>query len=335
MLIFCLVVAPLCLGLPWTKIVKNKAFIFPIGFFIELALYQLLAFPMAFFDMSLKTLTWTFVLLLIVACLVSIKFGKDEIKLQKPRINGLEWVYLVVAILLISFQIWKAISMDRTYMSYDDSWYVTWASDALNTGRLFRTNYATGIADRFDIHRAMQSSLIFPASLSYLSGLSLTIVEHTILQVYYTILAYCVYWAMANVLFKDTDNKLIFVILLAVFYIFGHYSHYSTTFRLLGPNYQGKAVLAVSLTPLVFSLLFDSIMEEFNKYNCLLYCLLSIAATSCTLIGTVTIVLNVSIPIVLSLIRPQRQFKYLLYIVSASVMPAFYALIYLIDRFLI
>ena len=331
-----LIIAPLLIGLPWGGHLRHTAAVFPIGFFLELVLFQLIAFPAGYFGISFRLTCYVFAALLVALSLISLIYciRHRVSSFMKPKMpEKWEWVYLILFLGLLAVQIVLAVRMDLTEMSYDDNWYVTWANDTVNMDRMFVISDATGLASRFNVHRAMQTTLVFPSMLTVLSKVPVVTVEHTVLQVFCIILAYSVYAYMAGVLFERRDHQLIFLVVMAMLYIAGYYSHYSTTFRLLGPNYQGKAVLAVSLTPLVFTLLFQKLDEPYDRTLSFLLVLLSIAATACSLIGTVTIIVNVGIPVVLSLFGRQRSWKRLRYLFWTGIMPAFYAGIYLLYRF--
>ncbi|MBR3124316.1 MAG: hypothetical protein IKF42_02635, partial [Mogibacterium sp.] len=225
------------------------------------------------------------------------------------------------------------VALDFTWMSADDNSYVVWANDAVFTDKMFLINEATGVAGRFNVHRAMQASLMFLASLSVLSGIPVVTVEHCILQVFYLLLAYTVYYYMAEVLFEAYEKRWIFLIFVSLLYVYGYYAPFNTSFRLLMPNYQGKAVLAVSLTPLMFSIMAEVLKAEFDWKIGVLLAMLSVASVSLTLIGAVAIVVFVGFPVIMSSIQRGRSWKNLLYIPMVSFIPALYLTVFLYSRF--
>ena len=111
------------------------------------------------------------------------------------------------------------------------------------------------------------------------------------------------------------------MMILSILYIYGNYSIYSPTFRLLGPNYQGKAVLAVLFFPMLFSMMIERLERPFHKRFGYLLCLLSEAACSLTLFGAVTMIVNVTTPTVLLLFSEKHHWKRLWYIVWAGAFP--------------
>ncbi len=216
------------------------------------------------------------------------------------------------------------IYLDIGYWSSDDASYGAVANDALNTNMLFRNSAYTGVANSFSIHRAMQTSLIFPAFLSFISGMNVASILHTVLGIYYLLLAYIVYVFLGKILFKNTENICVFIIVLSILYIFGLYTNYSQTYRLLGPSTQGKAVLAVSLFPFFYALMIDKLYRDYDKTFGLILLLLSAAATSMTLFGTISMIGNVVFTVAVSMVGKKRNRKNIRYILWGSILPIIY-----------
>ena len=146
------------------------------------------------------------------------------------------------------------IVMDPTYMTYDDAGYTAFSSDVLATDFMFITDPITGFFTQISF-RVIQTSLLFPAYITRMTGMPVTLVERTFSYVVNLLVAYGCYVYLAEDLYPKRENRFIFLIILSTVYIFGYHSHYSMTFRLLGPNSQGKAILAVTLVPMLFVLM--------------------------------------------------------------------------------
>ena len=195
---------------------------------------------------------------------------------------------------------------------------------------LLGVSVTEGLNEAIIMKRAMQGFLFYPAWLGWISGIHVTVAARTVMESVHLVMAYCVYAAMALTLFRKREDALIFLLLLTLLYLMGHYSHYSPTFRLFGPNYQGKATLAVIFFPLVFTLLMLKLKEPYQGSFGVLLMLLSLAAVSLTLFGTVTVVANVALPVVIHLIRKPRRWEGLLYVLLASVFPVICAAVYVL-----
>ena len=337
-----LFVFPVMIGMSWTKILpkKNRCRIlacFPIGFFVELALFQLIVAPMAFMHLPFTLICRVFAGIVVIysAWSAACSFRKPPFTIKMPRLNKCGLIYLVVFIGLLGLQLYNGFSRDTTIWSFDDAKYVTYAADTIRYNAIQTIDPYTGIAQAFDGQRAIQTSLYYPAFLSLISSIPVTVMERTILETYNIFLAYVVYAYMASVIYKNNEDGLIFLIILCFVFIFGWYSQYSVTFRLLGPNYQGKAVLAASFFPLLFVLLIQMLGKRYMVEFGLLMMLLSATASSFTLFGSATMILNTSLAVGLSVFRKERNWKHLRYILWGSCLPAVYIAVFFVWQYAI
>ncbi len=332
-------IIPLILGFPWIKILKPRhqyAFSYCSGFFIELALFQLVSVPIILLYGNFKTIVFLFSFVLVLACSLSVIYTIRKKILNRIRIGTLrwtEWIYLVAFVLFLAIQVSRGITNDITYMSYDDSAYTVIAADAFADNGVVNINYYTGVAKVVDARYSLASWNVYPAYFAFLSGLSVPTITHTVQYIQLIILAYTVCWYMAGEIITKRDNQMIFMVVIALFYWFGYHSHYSLTFRLLGPNYQGKAVLAVSLTPLILTVLIKKMDEDYMIGVGAFLLFLSIAGLSLTLWATGTIFVIVLIPLILSLFRRSRRWRHLLYAPWTCFVPSLAVVFYLLTQY--
>ena len=257
---------PLLLGLPWIRRLSGQRTVrallcWPLGYFIALAFFEALAVPFTVLRGSFYHFAAAYTALLTLSGALSLvlflrgRGRKPARRQEKKAFSYWEKLYLLAFLVLAAFTVFRAFTWDTTVMNYDDSEYLTRAADALEHGMLLGVSVTKGMAEEIYLKRATQGFLFFPAWLSWLSGLPVTVSARTVLESTHLLLAYSVYAAMAFTICRKREDGLIFLLLLSLLYLMGHYSHYSPTFRLLGPNYQGKATLAVVFFPLVFTLL--------------------------------------------------------------------------------
>lgn len=334
-----LFIAPIMLGAPWTTLLPEKnryrlCACFPIGVFVELAIFQLLEVPIAFLHLPFTLLCWIFAAIIFLACIYSSLFFQQRrpFTVELPKLKKWETFYLILFLALLVWQMFNGFIRDTTVWSYDDSVYVTYAADTIRYNIIQTIDPYTGIATAFNRARALQGWLYFPAFLSVISSIPVTVMLRTILETYDILLAYVVYAYMASVLFSRKEEGLIFLIFMSVLHIFGWYSQYSVTFRLLGPNYQGKAILAVSFFPFLFTFLIQALWRKYSTWHGILLLLLSAAASSFTLFGAVTVILNITLVVLLSLFRRRKRWKHLLYIPWSVCLPVLYIGIYFFQR---
>ena len=327
------------MGLPWVKLggakgtVAKACFACVAGYFMRLALFHAVALPMTLLGARFSTMANVFTGLLVAACLACAWLGRDALRVEKSRWKPtvFEIVYLVVFAGLLLAQLYLTVVMDPTVMAYDDAAYVPYSGDALATDYMFSTYSTTGTFKQLD-YRAMQSALLFPAYIVRMTGMKLTLAERTLCYGLNLLLAYGCYVYMAEDLYKKREDRLVFLILLCVIYIFGFHSRYSMTFRLLGPNSQGKAILAVILVPLLFVMLRKKLSARYDWRFGLFLLLLSDAACSLSLMGT-AYVPGIVLPLtVMTIFGRGRRWERLLYIAWAGAMPCIYAVAYLLNR---
>ena len=331
---------PLIIGLPWARKLDNRlsyALAYSVGFFIQLALFQAAITPVLFLYGKLIHVVLIYSVFLLGVCTWSIWTIQKEHLIPKrisiKRLSGFEIIYLCAFLVVFGIQIYNGFRYDLTYMSLDDETYTVIAEQALEGQGLGNIDSATGQATMLNLKYGLPGWLYYPAFVAFFCKLSVTTVAHTVQYIQLILLAYAVYWYLSGLLFDDRQNRLIFLLFLALFYWFGYHSHYSLTFRLLGPNYQGKAVAAVSLTPLVFALLIKKLDEPFQWRFFWLLFLLGAAACGLSFWGAGTFLVILTLPILISLFFKSRNFKHLLYIVSGSAVPAVFATLFFVSQY--
>ncbi len=179
--------------------------------------------------------------------------------------NKLVIVYATMFIALLIVQLYYAYGYEINEWSYDDYDYVVNSQDTISSDTIAYVNYINGNMPFTAVKRAITAWPTYIAYLSKISGFEVTTVCHTILPVVLIVVAYGVYYYIAKRLFKDYENQIIFLIILATLNIFGFYSHYSPVFRLLGTIWQGKAVLSVIAIPFLIVYLFEVYSSEENR----------------------------------------------------------------------
>lgn len=334
-------IAPFLLGLPWVNVINPRhkiSFSYVSGFFMELALYQFICLPFIMLYGQFSSIASVFLICLIICCCLSIwyirKKGMTE-KIAFVRFTWTEYIYIFAFLVFVGLQIIRGFSYDITYMSYDDATYTGIAADAAAGNGVINIDEKTGISTNVILKYSLSSWLIFPSVLAYVSDISVVTIVHTIQYVQLIVLAYAVYWYVAGECIYKRENQLIFMVIISLFYWFGYHSHYSLTFRLLGPNYQGKAVLAVSLTPLILSVLNYSMKRQYTIRIGVYLLLLSIAGVSLTYWATGTLLVVILIPLMLSLFRKERKWEHLLYAIWGCMVPSLAIGYYLLYKYAI
>ncbi len=190
-------------------------------------------------------------------------------------------IYGIIFAAVLLAQLYFAYGYEVNEWSYDDYDYVVNSQDMISSDTLSYVSYTTGEMPNNQEKRVVVS---WPAYISYLakiSGFEVTTVAHTIMPPLFLLIAYLVYFYLSGLIFTKLDNRLIFMILLAVGFAFGLHSHYSVSFRLLCTIWQGKAILSAILVPFMITHLAFLYSDKVDRGN--LLPLVSIAIGSCSL----------------------------------------------------
>ncbi len=190
-------------------------------------------------------------------------------------------VYGIIFAAVLLVQLYFAYGYEVNEWSYDDYDYVVNSQDMISSDTLSYVSYITGEMPNNQEKRVVVSWPAYISYLSKISGFEVTTVAHTIMPPLFLLIAYLVYFYLSGLIFTKLDNRLIFMILLAVGFAFGLHSHYSVSFRLLCTIWQGKAILSAIVVPFMITHLAFLYSDKVDRGN--LLPLVSIAIGSCSL----------------------------------------------------
>ncbi len=217
----------------------------------------------------------------IKVCLTKLKTWAKE-KFSYLKSNKFLLVYVIAFTILLIVQLYFAFGYEINEWSYDDYDYVVNSQDTITTDTIAYANYVNGEMPYTAEKRAVTAWPTFIAYMAKVSSFEVTTVCHTIMTVILLLVAYAVYYYIASFVFKNAENRFIFLVLLSVANIFGLYSHYSSTFRLLGAIWQGKALLTAVAIPFFTIYLFETYKNKFDKHKVMPLIMVSLGAASLT-----------------------------------------------------
>ncbi len=244
-----------------------------IGYIYSFMMYELLAIPMIFIGTDFKTLTWIWQVLMmgsaVIAFFISLRSVFKIIKNNFKRFVDAPSKLMFIAIILIGVQAF--IGFAFMHEDYDDSNFVAKATIALDTNTLFKYDDKGAEYPALPSRQVLSPFPIFTASTAKILGIHPAIVAHTVFPPVFIILAYIIYFLIADALFKDDkEMKYIFIIFLSVIYIFGAYSLWSNFVFLLYRAWQGKALIANIFIPFIW-LLFLKYLHNDDFYWLILF----------------------------------------------------------------
>lgn len=214
-------------------------------------------------------------------------------KLNQIKANKFLGIYMIAFAAILIVQLYFAFAYEINEWSYDDYDYVVNSQDTITTDTIAYANYVNGEMPYTAEKRAVTAWPTFIAYMAKVSSFEVTTVCHTIMPVILLIVAYIVYYYIASFIFKDAENRFIFLVLLSVANIFGLYSHYSSTFRLLGAIWQGKALLTAVAIPFFTIYLFETYKNNFDKHKVISLAMISLGAASLTTMSALLITITV------------------------------------------
>lgn len=198
--------------------------------------------------------------------------------------TGIEWLLFFI---LLGFQLYKAAAF--TSFDGDDAYYVVESLIAQEAGVMYHILPLTGGSTGLDVRHAMAVFPMWVAFVSVRAGVHATIVSHVVMPLVLIPLTYLLYYEIGRSLFSKTrqggadgtalagkapggsvrqkekevlcrENLPIFMIIMAVFQIFGNVSIYTNETFFLTRTWQGKAVAGALVIPAliwVFLLIYD------------------------------------------------------------------------------
>lgn len=338
---------PMLLGQVWKDIYTDKNIIFTYisGFFSILAIFELLGPAMIYatvpFHVMAKVISIAlamFAVAAIVACRKEIFSGKSYVgffanaKRYVKNYSKYEWVYLTIFLIILGIQVYYAACYDIGGWRSDDYHYLVISSSAIYDDGFFLTSPISGEYTGSVIKKYASCGIyVYYAYVSYITGLKVPIVAYTLCTVLFLVMSYGCIYLLAKLVYpkeEERDQRLIFLIVAAAVSMVGLYSHYSLAFRIFGTIHQGKAFLAVVVTPFLLATYPKLLWEGYSRKKLLLFMMTSLVAISLTVGGNIVIAVIPGLLTLLYLIRT-KNFKSILYLFAVGLFPLIDVLVYL------
>lgn len=277
-------------GIIWGYLVKGYLFLFFSA--------EVMILPLIFLNCPFQVLVWCYGGLLVMMCGLGIwqKRYKKLFVWKKKRITQ-EDFFGIAAVLVILVQIFMVVFY--THLDADDAMYVGAATTAMESNTIFSVSPYTGCEyTKIESRYVLSPFPVFLAVVSQLSGgLHPAIMAHMLLPAVLFVLAYSVIYLLSKKWFKDnTEAQGIFVLCVAILNWFSAYSVYNAGMFQMVRIWQGKAVLAAVLIPLLYYLAEPMLTVE--KMNGMNWVLLLFTNVSCCLVSSMGIILS---PLVLGI----------------------------------
>ena len=243
--------------------------------------------------------------------------------------EGIEWLLFFI---LLGFQLYKAVAY--TSFDGDDAYYVVESLIAQEADVMYRILPLTGGSTKLDLRHVLAVFPMWVAFVSVRAGIHATIVSHVVMPLVLIPLTYLLYYEIGCALFKKESrrNLPVFLIIMALFQIFGNVSIYTTETFFLTRTWQGKAVAGSFAIPAVLWLFLllgsgEKKEEKDRKGLWLLFVCVQMTAGICSSIAVFLVsILTALVAFVLACVR--RDLKLLLKFGAACIPNVVYMAVY-------
>ena len=168
---------------------------------------------------------------------------------------------LVLFLLLVGFQLYMAFT--RASFDGDDAYYVVQALTAQQTDTLYRIDPNRGVSMPLDARHALALFPIWEAFVGTMCGIHATVMAHSVAPLFLIPLTYLIYYEIGRELFCNKKRLLpMFMVLMALWQMFGNVSIYTTETFFLTRTWQGKSFAGNFIIPAVFWIFLCLFREE-------------------------------------------------------------------------
>ena len=332
------IICPYCIGALVTFLLNYKkdsvALNFVYGYILCFAVFYLLVMPCFLFHASLTLLTVLYAILTLLATIVSVLV--NEQRLITPfldyfiHVADSRNILMLVALIIISIQTIYVTAAQ--HIDEDDAFYIATAETAVSTDSIMRYDAYTGEEYTYVPSRYVLSPFpIYHAVMGRLTGFKPVEYAHTCFPLVMLPLCYMVYYLISGLLFKKSETKKAFFLLLLSFVMFysGSTVYTQGTFLFLR-IWQGKAVLAAIIIPLILYTGM-TIYRKPSKWKVLVLFAESLAACFVSSMGIMLGAICIALLAIINFIT-YRTISVSLYILLCCVPNILFSVIYIVIR---
>lgn len=310
---------PFLLGLLYTRFVEeekdNLLLQMAAGYVIMFGVFELVALPLIWRRESLSLLKGIYMGILLAGAVLSLILnGKRIPQILFQAMQSVRQFTLCIWAELVLIVGQVCIYIRYQYANADDAFFVAAASTSLATNTIFAYNPYTGTAyEKLPSRYVLSPFYAFNAVISKMTDTHPAIMAHMVFMILFLLLAYAVYALIGRALFSGNTEKLgYFLVVLSGLNMFAAYSERTSGLFLLIRLWQGKAILAGILLPLILYLAIRIFMLEGKRADWILLLLLMCA---CCMVSSMGIMLGAIMLGILGILFAwkNRNFRLLVY----------------------
>ena len=302
---------------------QNKLLNFLYGFLILLGTNQIILTPCVLLHTSFNVALYLTTIINIILVVLSF-FIKDSATIPKIKKQQLPYV-AVICFLVIIQMVFTTISYKE---NADDSYYVSLSLTNIDSEAIYMTEPSMGenVEGKvpFDATELIPTFELQIAIWAKLSSISPTIICHSLLPMLVIFMAYLAYYYLSKTFFKNKKYAHIFLIILAIIFLFTGFSNRFRPGYLLTRGWQGKTLfLNISLTIIIASLI--KMDQKVSKKEVIILGIANLFSLSLSSTAIFIIPFTYMSFGILKLI--QRKWKHILYMIISFIPVIIYVLV--------
>lgn len=277
---------------------KTPAMTYVCGWFVSFFVFELIAVPLILLEKRFSILVVVYTCVILSLAVVSLWHGRslwNHFFSNIKRIREMSFfvkLCWVIVFALVLFQMVYAVRYE--YYDGDDAYYIATAVITEQFDSMYLRDAYTGYLYPLDTRHAFSPTPVYQAWLSRLSGIAPAVVAHTVLAPVWLMFLYCIYGQIGNrLLWNKKKYRPIFMIFIAVWYMFGNISLYTAETFAMTRTWQGKGMMAGMVIPALFLCLIYLAQEKVSKGMWMFFicvCLSAVFATSISFMLIPTVV---------------------------------------------
>ncbi|MDE6202378.1 MAG: hypothetical protein K2G19_02745, partial [Lachnospiraceae bacterium] len=265
-LILWLAAVPFCMGLIIMPCLKKKlrtpGTALVSGYILMFTMLELVGIPVVLlavyngFTIFIKCFTPVIILSALLGVWAVRRMAKNGYELNFSMTSAIwdtsleEKIMWILFVGLVGFQLYMAFT--RASFDGDDAYYGVHGVIAQQVDTLYRVNPYTGRSAPLDVRHALALFPIWEAYAGSMSGVHATIVSHSVVPLILIPITYILYFRIGKELFEKRKGLLpVFMILIALWQMFGYVSLFTTETFFLTRTWQGKSFAGNFVIPAV------------------------------------------------------------------------------------
>lgn len=215
------------------------------------AIMQIILLPFIVFHLAF-IIPYIIICILIIALIITsfiIIKAKEEKKIWKRAINSIRRknrTELILNIVVTAIILFQAITSSYLFReNADDSFYVSLATQSIDSENLYMEDPSLGLKKDYTLFSSFEQISAYELGIAMIAktfAIPPASLFHSILPFIFIIFSYMAYYYLINIMCKNKKYSKIFLLMLAITFLFTGFSSKFRTGCLLYKIWQGKAV---------------------------------------------------------------------------------------------